>query len=996
MSVEKSLFPTGNSAQAEGLRLLRTLRGHEETIHRLAWSPDLRTLASPSRDCTVRLWNFESGDERAVLRGHESWVNSVTWSRNGTQLATGTEKGTVHLWDIETLTCIETFRAHRSRVECLAWSGTNGLLASASGDGTVAIWSLPDAKEVTRLVDHYAWANAVAWSPDGRYLATGAEDSTVKIWDADKFSLCHTLKGHADWVTDLAWAPNSSYLASAADTTIRIWDPDSGQLMRSVIGHEDRVKCLTFSFDGRLLASKGDDNTFRIWRTDVWQQVAVVDEPTIRELNPENSIAFHPSIPVLATLGELDRVIRLWSLDTDSIFALSPKEPEVFYQNAKIVLVGASSTGKSCLARSLMHLDFEPQESTHGMKVWRLDRRTAMDSQNRNVQREVFLWDLAGQVDYQLIHQLFLDQTSLALVLFDPSSPVESLADVHNWVDALRQSSDAAPPYVLIAGRVDRGVPAITAAEIQSFVDQHQFAGYFSTSAKTGQGIPELRDFLNEKIPWETLPLTQSPAVWRELGAYLLLRREAKEILARCSDLKISFQLSQKEAASDRAFDTVIAHLQTQGLVWRLSFGDLLLLRPELLNDYASAVILGARRDPRNLGTVLERDVLDSKVDLSAVDRIADRHAEQWLLQAVIHLFLDRQIAFREGDYLVFPSKSNLPQPKAFDTLTQDTIYHFGGSAELIYATLVVRLATGGAFELVESWRGGAVFQDSLGRPCGMSLEQPTDSKHRLGIYFDSAVSMETRILFSRFIHDNLHRRALEKTVERQRLFRCPVCGYEVRNSDAIQRRLAAGKRFIVCQDCDPPTQVSIVDELELRFADPSLLQQVRALEKTGSSVRDSQVGLTTSNAKRKREEYDVFLAYNSADGDFVEAIAENLRRRGLNPWFDRWCIPPGRQFLEEIQRVFHTINSVAAFIGPKGLGQWEVHEIQIAFQLFIRRKVPLIPVILPGRQDAPESPSMLDTFSRVPFEASPDDAQALDLLEWGITGIRPIRHDSR
>ena len=359
-------------------RLLRTLAGHSDVIHRIAWSPDLRTIATPSRDQTVRVWDFMTGKCLTVLDRHDSWVNTVAWSPDGNRLATGTERGVLSIWRLTDWSLERVIPAHRTRIECVAWDATGEALASASADGTVGIWDPNTGIEIRRLDDHRAWVNAVAWSPDGRFLASGGEDPSVKVWDARDLRLQNTLTGHRGWVTDVVWSPDSSVLASASGREIRLWDPTDGRLRDVLTGHEDRVKVLTFSGDGRLLASKGNDHTVRVWRCDRWQLVLTLEEPTRVEINPENSIAFHPSLPVLATLGDYDTVVRIWSVDSDRLLGAAPAEPEVRYRNAKVVLVGASSSGKSCLARACWA--FHSQESTHGMKVWPLHTQSATHS----------------------------------------------------------------------------------------------------------------------------------------------------------------------------------------------------------------------------------------------------------------------------------------------------------------------------------------------------------------------------------------------------------------------------------------------------------------------------------------------------------------------------------------------------------------------------------------------------------------------------------------
>jgi WD40 repeat protein len=47
---------------------LAVLRGHDDEVRAVAWSPDSRQLATRSRDRTIRIWDTDNGSELAVLR----------------------------------------------------------------------------------------------------------------------------------------------------------------------------------------------------------------------------------------------------------------------------------------------------------------------------------------------------------------------------------------------------------------------------------------------------------------------------------------------------------------------------------------------------------------------------------------------------------------------------------------------------------------------------------------------------------------------------------------------------------------------------------------------------------------------------------------------------------------------------------------------------------------------------------------------------------------
>ncbi len=134
---------------------------------------------------------------------------------------------------------------------------------------------------------------------------------------------------------------------------------------------------------------------------------------------------------------------------------------------------------------------------------------------------------------------------------------------------------------------------------------------------------------------------------------------------------------------------------------------------------------------------------------------------------------------------------------------------------------------------------------------------------------------------------------------------------------------------------------------------------------------------------------FDVFLAHNSADKPQVRAIAVELEKRGLKPWLDEEQIAPGELFQSAIQKAIPQIKSAAICIGLKGLGRWQVIELQTLISQFVNKGSRVIPVLLPGVDRIPDNLLFLQQFNWVSFE-NIDDADSLYKLEWGITGVKP------
>jgi WD40 repeat protein len=74
-------------------RCLRVLQGHRHGLLSLAFSPDGQTLASGSRDDTIMLWNYKTGECLKTLRADRPYEGmNITGVTGLTEVAIATLK----------------------------------------------------------------------------------------------------------------------------------------------------------------------------------------------------------------------------------------------------------------------------------------------------------------------------------------------------------------------------------------------------------------------------------------------------------------------------------------------------------------------------------------------------------------------------------------------------------------------------------------------------------------------------------------------------------------------------------------------------------------------------------------------------------------------------------------------------------------------------------------------------------------------------------------
>jgi hypothetical protein len=154
------------------------------------------------------------------------------------------------------------------------------------------------------------------------------------------------------------------------------------------------------------------------------------------------------------------------------------------------------------------------------------------------------------------------------------------------------------------------------------------------------------------------------------------------------------------------------------------------LLRPDLLNGYAAAIISAARAHKDEIGCVTEEDIYNDTFDFTGVERLRHRADEELLLRALVQTLLDHSLCIREMEnghtLLIFPSQYRRDReitthPEIFVT------YTFAGELQTIYTTLVVRLWYSRTFGHKELWQNAAEFTTSKGQTIGIVFEKLGD-----------------------------------------------------------------------------------------------------------------------------------------------------------------------------------------------------------------------------------------------------------------------------
>ncbi|KAF2072158.1 hypothetical protein CYY_006534 [Polysphondylium violaceum] len=178
-------------------KLLKSIDSHYSPVNSVKWSRDGKYLASGSDDKLCMIWGLSSstllGAKDSVenwicvstLRGHQNDISEISWSPDNKFIATCSFDKTIIIWETTKFQMVHKLEEHTGFIKGLTWDPLSRYLASQSEDQSLIIWRTSDWQVEAKITEPFqhtgsSFFRRLSWSPDGLFICAshGINSST--------------------------------------------------------------------------------------------------------------------------------------------------------------------------------------------------------------------------------------------------------------------------------------------------------------------------------------------------------------------------------------------------------------------------------------------------------------------------------------------------------------------------------------------------------------------------------------------------------------------------------------------------------------------------------------------------------------------------------------------------------------------------------------------------------------------------------------------------
>ena len=167
--------------------------------------------------------------------------------------------------------------------------------------------------------------------------------------------------------------------------------------------------------------------------------------------------------------------------DANYKFEILPEDYTNFDLSFKLIVIGDSGVGKSCLTNNAVKNIFdESYNATVGFEFFTFN----VKMNNKVIKLQI--WDTCGQELYRSLITNFYRNSSLAIMVYAINSR-ESFENIEMWLRELRTHSNPDAKVFLIGNKIDlESERKVSKEEGEKFCKDNKLNGFMESSAKTG------------------------------------------------------------------------------------------------------------------------------------------------------------------------------------------------------------------------------------------------------------------------------------------------------------------------------------------------------------------------------------------------------------------------------------------------------------------------------------------------------------------------------